>query len=69
MPPKKIVSDGEEVTMKDLLFELSAIKARLDKVDSLETKIDALTKKLDATIEENAKLKKTISSQAKPSMT
>lgn len=65
MPPKKIVSEGEEVTMKDLLNELAAIKTRLDKVDALERKIDALTTKLDNTIKENSELQKTITAQAK----
>ncbi len=66
MPPKKNTNETEEATtMKDILYELSAIKTRLDKVDSLETKIDELTKKLDATINENKVLKKTVSEQAK----
>ncbi len=65
MPPKKNNAEVDEITMKDLLHELTAIKTRLDKVDALETKIDELTKKLDAAIMENSELKETVSKQAK----
>ena len=65
MPPKKVSNEAEEVTLKDLLFELNAIKTRLDKVDSLETKLDEMNKKLDSTIAENTELKKTVAAQAK----
>lgn len=61
MPPKKnTVEVVEEVTMKDLLTELTAIRQKLEKVEGLETKIDQLTTKLDAMNAENIKLKQTI---------
>ncbi len=58
MPPKKSQPDSEEFTIKDIMSELSAIKAKLDKVDTLETKMDALQTKLDTMSKANEKLSK-----------
>jgi len=62
-PPKKGDKDKEkekecdEVTLKDVLAELTAIKARLDKVDTLDKKIDQLQTQLSNIVSENTKLK------------
>ena len=56
MPPKKVQPDSEELSLKDIMTELSAIKNKLDKVDTLETKLDSLKTKLDSMAEENKKL-------------
>ncbi len=58
MPPKKVQPDSEELSLKDIMTELSAIKNKLDKVDTLETKLDSLKTKLDSMAEENKKLAK-----------
>ncbi len=70
MPPKKNQIESEEFTTKDIMTELSAIKSKLDKVDTLETKLDQLQTKLDTMTEEykklseeNSKLKKELKSQ------
>lgn len=65
MPPKKNSAEAEEITMRDIMAELTTIKNKLDKVEALETKLDQLTKTLETMNSENAKLKKTILDQDK----